>query len=101
MATQISSQGGIRCSHWLFRLPPGEPPTLGYNSVDDARTLNPAVVDTTGELPPPIDLGLVEGVVLGESSLPAASCCMDSTPNVIPAMDEIRWPVDSTGFHIT
>ena len=57
-----------------------------------SHTLNPAAVDTTGELPP-IDLGLVEGVVLGESSLPPpdASCCIDSTPRDVPtAMDEIR-----------
>ena len=50
-----------------------------------------------------MDLGLVEGVVLGESSLPPAdaSCCIDSTPIDVPVMDEIRWPVDSTGFHST
>ena len=64
------------------------------------RTLNPAAVDTTGD-DPPIDLGLVEGVVLGESSLPPPSCCIDSTPKDVPATGEMRWPVDSTGFHRT
>ena len=74
----------------------------GSKNVHVIRTLNPAAaVDTTGELPPPIDLGLVEGVVLGESSLPAASCCIDSTPRDVPATEEIRWPVDSTGFQST